>query len=221
MLDIIFNGAHLLLQGVVMTLTVTLYNGYDILSHYAPEDRETTIAMQAHREWWRKDSDCKFYGVMVPYVRDWPETVIHGDIETVNPPEPDKTAGQAIVFTKKVCDGKADEPIFLVDDIQRAKFKLVERREMTTTDVGTMRPEFVPKWLPQVLNRIQRVAETDSVAKSAMADISAYEVNIQAQAKAKANAAASGTSVTGAPGRTSTGGRSRVRSPPAASDKRL
>jgi hypothetical protein len=76
--------------------------------------------MQAHREWWRKDSDCKFYGVMVPYVRDWPETIKHGDVEMVIPPVPDTTAGQEIVFTKKVCEGKPDEPILLVDDVQRA-----------------------------------------------------------------------------------------------------
>lgn len=191
MLDIIFNGAYLLYQGVAMAVTVTLYNGYDITSHPAPEDRDTVIAMQAHREWWRKDSDCQFYGVMVPYVRDWSETVKHGDIETVIPPEPDTTAGQAIVFTKKSCEGKADEPIFLVDDVSRAKFKLVKSRQLTASDVGSMRPEFVPKWLPQVVSRIERVAATDPAAKSAMADINAYEANLQAPAKEKAAAAAS------------------------------
>jgi hypothetical protein len=191
MLDVILNGAYLLFQGVAMTLTVTLYNGYDITSNYAPEDRGTVIAMQAHREWWRKDSNCQFYGVMVPYVRDWSETIKHGDIETVIPPEPDTTAGQAIVFTKKVCEGKEDEPIFLVDDVPRAKFKLVKSRQLTASDVGSMRPEFVPKWLPQVLSRIERVAVTDPVAKSAMADINAYEANLQARAKEKAPGAAS------------------------------
>jgi hypothetical protein len=54
-----------------------------------------------------------------------------------------------------------------------------------------MRPEFVPKWLPQVLSRIERVAVTDPVAKSAMADINAYEANLQARAKEKAPGAAS------------------------------
>jgi hypothetical protein len=180
-----------------MTLTVTLYNGYDITSHYAPDDRDTVIAMQAHREWWRKDSNCQFYGVMVPYVRDWSETVKHGDIETVIPPEPDTTAGQAIVFTKKICDGKEDEPIFLVDDVSRAKFKLVKSRQLTASDVGSMRPEFVPKWLPQVLSRIERVAATDPVAKSAMVDIKAYETNLQARAKAAA--VSSGATAVSAP----------------------
>lgn len=196
MLDIIFNGAFWLYQGVVMTLTVTLYNGYDITSHFTPEDRDTVIVMQAHREWWRKDSNCQFSGVMVPYVRDWSETVKHGDIETVIPPDPDNTAGQAIVFTKKVCDGKPDEPIFLVDDVPRAKFKLVKSRQLTASDVGTMKPEFVPKWLPQVVNRIQRVAATDPAAKSAMTDINEYEANLQT---AKAAAAASGAAAASAP----------------------
>ncbi|EKS9884137.1 hypothetical protein BTK96_001044 [Burkholderia pyrrocinia] len=199
MLDIILNGAYLLFQGAAMAVTVTLYNGSDITSHYTPEDRDTVIAMQAHREWWRKDSDCQFYGVMVPYVRDWPETIKHGDIETVIPPVPDTTAGQAIVFTKKVCEGKADEPIFLVDDVSRAKFKLVKRRQLTASDVGSMRPEFVPKWLPQVVSRIERVAATDPAAKSAMADINAYEANLLALAKEKAAAVASDAVAASAP----------------------
>jgi hypothetical protein len=216
MLDVILNGAYLLFQGVAMAVTVTLYNGYDITSHYTPDDRDSVIAMQAHREWWRKDSDCQFYGVMVPYVRDWSETIKHGDIETVISPEPDTTAGQAIVFTKKACEGKADEPIFLVDDVQRAKFKLVKSRQLTASDVGSMRREFAPKWLPQVVSRIERVAATDPVAKSAMADINAYEANLQAHAKEKAPAVASDVAAASAPAAVPTAvSASPVAAPPA------
>lgn len=164
MLDVlnILNG--LFLVGVVAS-DITLYSDADYI-HSAPENRDTVTAISMHREWWRDDSKCKYLGVMVPFVRDWPVTIKRKDSETVNPPEPDKTAGQAFIINRKVCPGKPDEAMFRVADGWRNPGKLLEKWHFAAQDLYGMREEYRPKWLPQVLARIERVAQHDQQAKA-------------------------------------------------------
>ncbi len=158
----ILNG--LFLVGV-MASNITLSSDADYV-HVEPENRDTVTAISMHREWWRDDSKCKYLGVMVPYVRDWPETIKHGDIETVNPPEPDKTAGQAFIINRKVCPGKPDEAMFRVADGWRNSGKLLEKHRFAAQDLYGMREEYRPKWLPQVWARIEQVAQHNEQAKA-------------------------------------------------------
>lgn len=161
MLDIL-NG--LFLAGVMIS-NITLYSDADFIR---PEqgNRDTVTAISMHREWWRDDSKCRFLGVMVPFVRDWPETVKQGDFETIDPPQPDKTAGQAFIINRKVCPGQPDEAMFRVAEGWRNPGKLLEKHHFAAQDLHGMPEASRPKWLPQVLSRIERVAQYDEQAKA-------------------------------------------------------
>jgi hypothetical protein len=165
MLDVlnVLNGVFL---GSAMLANITLYSDadYDVQRTYEISDNATPISM--HREWWRDESKCKFTGVMVPYAREWPETIRNGEIETVLPPEPDKVAGQAFVINRKACPDKPDEAIFRVAEKWRNPGFLLEKHSFSAEDLASMRLEDRPKWLAQVLARIDRVAEHDEKVKA-------------------------------------------------------
>ena len=158
----LLNG--LFLVGIAAS-DITLYSDADYIQA-DPKNRESVTVVSMHREWWRDDSKCKFTGLMVPFVRDWPETTKLGEFEHVNPPEPDKTAGQAFIINRKSCPGKPDEAIFRVADKWRNNGKLLEKHHFAASDLSGMREEHRPKWLPQVLARIERVAQQDERAKA-------------------------------------------------------
>jgi len=158
----ILNG--LFLVGVVAS-NITLYSDADYI-HPERGNLDSVTAISMHREWWRDDSKCKFLGVMVPYARDWPETIKHGDFETVNAPEPDKIVGQAFIINRKVCPDKPDEAMFRVHEGWRNPGKLLEKHHFAAEDLYGMREEYRPKWLPQVLARIERVAQHDKQAEA-------------------------------------------------------
>jgi len=161
MLDIlnIFFLAGTLLSNIV------LYSDGD---YPFPENRESVVTVSTHREWWRVDGNgkCKYTGVMVPFVRDWEQEITRGkDGKTILPPEPDKTAGQAFIINQKVCGDKV-EPIFRVAEIWAPKGTLMEKHQFAAFDVIEMRPDQCPKWLEQVLHRIDRVATHEQGAKT-------------------------------------------------------
>jgi hypothetical protein len=159
----VLNG--LFLAGVIAS-NITLYSDADYIRVEQNNHRETVTAISMHREWWRDDSKCRFAGVMVPFVRDWPLTIRHGDTETISPPEPDKTAGQAFIINRKVCPGKADEAMFRVADSWRNSGRLLEKHHFAFEDLHGMPEDQRPKWLPQVLARIERVAQHDEDARA-------------------------------------------------------
>lgn len=165
MLDVlnILNGVFL---GSVMLSNITLYSDTDYEVQRTYEIRDVATAVSTHREWWRDESKCKFIGLMVPYSRDWPETIRNGEIETVLPPEPDKVAGQAFILNRKVCPNKPDEAILRVADKWRNPGVFLEKHQLTAEDLASLRPEDRPKWLAQVLARISRVAQHDEQVKA-------------------------------------------------------
>jgi len=193
----ILNGIFL---GATMMANVTLYSDGDYQFHTKPEDRETVTVVSTHREWWREDGNgkCKYVGLMVPYVRDWPETIRHGEVEDVLPPEPDKTAGQAFVFNRKVCEGKPDEAIFRIASIRRTYGGYLSKHQVTAEDVNGMKPEDRPKWFDQVLLRIGRVAGHDAQAKEFL-DFTASAVEKKAQSAKETPAPADATAATSTP----------------------
>jgi len=182
----ILNG--LFLVGVVAS-NITLYSDADYI-HAEPGNLDSVTAVSMHREWWRDDSKCKFSGVMVPFARDWPETVKYGDFETVNPPEPDKAVGQAFIINRKVCPDQPDEAMFRVAEGWRNSGKLLEKHHFAAQDLYGTREEYRPKWLPQVLARIERVAQHDEQAK-AFLDFTAAATAAKAAAATRGASAAS------------------------------
>lgn len=158
-----------ILNGVFLSTTllssVTLYSDGDYVVQKTDEIRDVATVISTHREWWRSESKCKYIGVMVPYARDWPETSVVSEIEVVRPPEPDKVAGQAFIFNRKVCPDVPDEPILRVAEQWRNPGFIYEKRIITAEDLASMRLEDRPKWVGQVLGRLQRVAEHDQKVK--------------------------------------------------------
>jgi len=161
MLDVlnILNGLFL---GSTMLANITLYSDADYEIQRTYEIRDVATLISAHREWWRDESKCKFIGLMVPYARDWPETIRNGEIETVLPPEPDKVAGQAFIINRKVCPGKPDEAIFRGADRWRNPGIFLEKHQITAEDLKGMKPQDRPKWFEQVMARIERVSRNDA-----------------------------------------------------------
>jgi hypothetical protein len=156
------------LNGVFLAATllsnIILYADEDFLF---PAERDAVVAVSMHREFWRDDGNgkCKYTGLMVPYVRDWEEVVKHGEIETVLPPEPNKTAGHAFIINQKVCGDKV-EPVFRAGVVMRATGGFLYKHSFAAYDVTEMKVEERPKWLEQVLHRIDRVAVQDPAAKA-------------------------------------------------------
>lgn len=163
MLDFL-NGVFL--AGVMLS-SITLYSSDD---YKYPADREAVVEVSFHREWWRSDSKCTFNGLMVPFVRDWEETGGASDSDAGVKLEatPDKTAGHAFVINRKICGDKV-EPVFHVGTVPNVTGTLYTKRMVKVFDVTEMDPTQRPKWLPQVLQRIERVAAQDEKAKAFMA----------------------------------------------------
>lgn len=160
----------------VMLSNIVLYSDGD---YQFQEARESVVEVSMFREWWRDDGKrkCRYTGVMVPFVRDWELVRRHRESETVLPPEPNKTAGQAFIINRKVC-GEVVEPVFRVADIWSANGALREHAQFSAYDVTEMRPDQRPKWLDQVLRRIERVAVHDAKAKKFLADIKSSSLKL-------------------------------------------
>ncbi|WP_139313407.1 hypothetical protein [Rhodoferax antarcticus] len=167
-LDLIYLGA-------MMSANIMLQHPQEFTF---PPQREAITAVKLHREWWRDEGKgkCYFTGVMVPFVRDWPQTVKHGGgNETVLPPEPDKTAGHAFLSTQKFCQGKPMEKIFRAGFIYRVKPEGQSAKQFPAYDMLAEKPENYPNWLAQVVSRVERVALTDPAAKEFM-DVSVEQL---------------------------------------------
>ena len=119
MFDIIFGTAHAIYIAGALVGSVILWPDQTYPLRKAPEEREMVEVVGFHPQWYKADSKCHYIGLIVPYVRDWPETVRHGQEEEVLPPDLEHTAGHAVILDKKTCPGKEDENVFLVDAVER------------------------------------------------------------------------------------------------------
>ena len=174
----LFDLVHL----VAVVASISLYSNGDYMF---PLERDTAVAVELHREWWRSDSDCTWSGLMVPYVQDW-DTVIkdsEGADQFKIAPTPDKTAGVAFLINKKACPGKAPEAVWMADAISTSgtfRKGLLEKGRLNAEDISAAKDEDKPKWYRQVLERIERVSQTNQQAK----DFLAFTVQaVQAQSK--------------------------------------
>lgn len=166
-----FDFASLLFTVGVVASQVQLYASHD---YKPPVGRDGVVAVSLHREWYRGDGSgkCEFAGVMVPFVRDW--SVVEqrdGFDEVTQPAAPDEIAGMAFLVNKKVCDGKETELLLRGGD----KYRLVaggnfyKKHTVMATDLLTTPREKQPRWLIQVLGRLERLASTDAVAADFLA----------------------------------------------------
>ena len=193
MFDIIFGAAHAIYIAGALVGSVILWPDQTYPLHKAPEEREMVEVVGFHPQWYKADSKCHYTGLIVPYVRDWPETVRRGQEEEVLPPDLEHTAGHAVILDKKTCPGKEDEQVFLVDAVERNFGALGGGTDFHFDDPDTIKPEYKPKWLPQVMQRIERIAEHDANAKELLETITALEHDRSTKAQATVAAASSAT----------------------------
>lgn len=154
----------LLLLAGMSVANIMLYVDEDVV---VPPGLDQVVAVSFHREWWRDESDCRFYGVAVPFSRTWEEHYQHGDVETTSAPEPDTRAGIALVINRKICPGKADEAIFRTSDIWHGRVTNIYRKSQHySIEVASLREDLRPKWLPQVMERIEKSSSTNLAAKN-------------------------------------------------------
>ena len=180
-----FELLNLFVAGINLLSNITLYA--DDSFNY-PKDREAVVAVQSSREWWREGGsrECRYTGIMVPFVRDWSETKQEHGTPVIVPPMPDVTVGHAVLFNQKLCKDKPAETIFRVGATSGANFfmRLPEGASVQSYDFNEMRAEHIPPWLGQSLSRVARVASTDPVARKFMEqsakDLQAAAVRITA-----------------------------------------
>ncbi|MCW3478741.1 hypothetical protein OL229_04040 [Neisseriaceae bacterium JH1-16] len=163
-----FDVLNLLYLGATMFASIVLYSDADYPTHTTMAEINSVTEVSMHREWWREDGNgrCRYTGLMVPYVRDWDEVVKTRNTETVIPAEPDRVAGQAFIFNKKVCNGKPDEAILRVNADVRTRPVVFEKSQIYAQDLIELKVEDRPRWFKQVLQRIQTVAAQDEKAKA-------------------------------------------------------
>lgn len=193
MFDIIFGAAHAIYIAGALVGSVILWPDQTYPLHKAPEEREMVEVVGFHPQWYKADSKCHYTGLIIPYVRDWPETVHRGQEEEILPPDLEHTAGHAVILDKKTCPGKGDEKVFLVDAVERNFGALGGGTDFHFDDPDTIKPEYKPKWLPQVMQRIERIAEHDANAKELLETITALEHDRSTKAQATVAAASSAT----------------------------
>ncbi len=182
-------GLDMLYLGVMLFSSITLYPFETPL----PSALESVTPISLHREWWREDGEgkCTFEGVAVPYVRDWEEVVQQGDREVVIPAEPDKRAAYAILVNRKLCQGKAPEAILRAGALIGARRGLFDNEKkaigasnFAAGDLLQTPPDKQPKWLSQVVGRIERVAAAGDVKAKAFLDTSVAELDVALPARA-------------------------------------
>ncbi|WP_183085267.1 hypothetical protein [Trinickia fusca] len=193
MFDIIFGTAHAIYIAGALVGSIILWPDQTYPLHKAPEEREMVEVVGFHPQWYKADSKCHYTGLIVPYVRDWPETVRRGQEEEILSPDLEHTAGHAVILDTKTCPGKEDETVFLVDAVERNFGALGGGTDFHFDDPDTIKPEYKPKWLPQVMQRIERVAEHDGNAKELLKAITALEHDRATKAQAAVAAASNAT----------------------------
>lgn len=168
----IFSALEMMTQAAMLAGSLSLY-GVDPVP-VLPPGKETVAVIEGKREWWRSESNCRWYGVMTQYYRTWEERQRQGEGEDlVLAPEPDKSAGFAAVFTRKVCDGQVTPVVLLAS--RQGTNRWLGTLALPAQDFTQMKPEQRPQWTQQVLERIARLAKTNEIARRALWDLKAAD----------------------------------------------
>ena len=184
-------GLDMLYLGMMLFSSITLYPFETPL----PSAMESVTPISLHREWWRDDGEgkCTFEGVAVPYARDWEEVVKTADKEVVMPAEPDKRAAYAILVNRKLCQGKAPEAILRAGALIGARRGLFDNEKkaigasnFAAGDLLQTPTDKQPKWLAQVVARVERVAAAGDPKAKTFLQASTAELDAALPARAAA-----------------------------------
>jgi len=159
-LNAIFIAANIAAQ----TLNVVARADEDILIQ--KDVKVYAVSMTEQAPMWT--DKCKYEGVMVEYARDWEEEQLSTGV--ILAPEPDKPIGYALILTKERCPEKEERAILNVGDSPSSPFfgrkhVLREGNPVDTRDFESMKEEYRPKWMPQVLRTIEAEAPKNPAAQ--------------------------------------------------------
>lgn len=158
-------GGTAVMAGVQALAGITVHAEEDY--NYTPE-LEVAREFHGRHHWMNDDAKrCKFSGVMVPFSRDWEERKTNGEgIEEVIAPMPDKMIGNAFILNKRICVDAPPENIFRMATKSRGFGfqRVVEGAPLTTYNLHEMNPGQLPLWAPQILNRLERLANEPATA---------------------------------------------------------
>ena len=166
MLDVL----NMIYLAAILISSITLYPSDETP---VPLEKNSFVELKLHREYWRDDGKgkCTFNGVLVPFTRTWPEQVHRGDEVIILPPEPEKIAGYVVVVNRKICKNNVPEAI-LRAGVPSTRKPFFGNRQVdihTFFQAGDMLetpPEKMPPWMPQVIERMVLLAETDKKAEN-------------------------------------------------------
>lgn len=167
-----FDFLNVVYLAAILFSSITMY---PVGETAVPVRLDGAVDVRFVREWWRDDGDgkCFYTGMVVPFERTWPEEIERGGEKVVLPPEPGKIAGYVAVINRKECKGLETEAI-LRAGIVRSRTLLFGSRgpqmdKHTFFPAGDMLEtpaEKVQPWLPQVVERLERLSVEDKVAKA-------------------------------------------------------
>lgn len=126
------------------------------------------------REMTRSTNNCAFKGAVVPWERTWEIVESHDSQSKVTPPAPGVIAGHVILTYQMTCPGKQPEDMFDAGEIMTGRAILArgfdghrfihEVTNSSSFDMLELAREKRPQWLPQVVDRLVRIAPANSDA---------------------------------------------------------
>lgn len=172
-LNAIFLAANIAAQ----TLNVVARADEDILIE--KDVKVYAVSMTEQAPMWTKK--CKYEGVMVEYARDWEEEQLSTGV--ILPPEPDKPIGYALILTKERCPEKEERAIFNIGASPSSPFfgrkhVLREGNPVDTRDFLSLKEEYRPKWMPQVLRTIEAEAPKNPAAQRFLDEIGTRSADV-------------------------------------------
>lgn len=161
-----------LLATIVHTTALLTY-GVEVVQPVPPSKLHSVVPFEGRpvAPLFSSARDCRYYGVAVPFERDWEvvneNTMTH--TKTVLPPAPGKVQSYAILINKKTCPGKESERMFIGGSGKTGSglfgdAGLIKRDTFMATDISA-KPEEQPKWLPQVMKVIEAAEPTQPFVK--------------------------------------------------------
>lgn len=118
---------------------------------------------------------CHYDGILVEYARDWEESQPGTDI--VSKPQPDKPIGYALLLTKERCPNKDERAIFSLGTKSfygfNKKYVIREGHRIDAIAYEDYRKDARPRWLPQVLNTVERSAPDNVAARNFLIEMEA------------------------------------------------
>lgn len=152
---------------------------YPVAVYPHPTTIEATAPIQMVREGYRKDGrgECVFNGAMVPYVQDQDTYEEVGDERRFIPADPDRIVGMALILHTKVCGEEQTEVARLgSQDAIHAGMLTEGLRNMR--ELSGKEAKDLPDWLPQVHERLRRLANHDENARLALAAVDRGAANV-------------------------------------------